>query len=349
VVLARRGAFAAATVLALGAGTVATAALISLIEPGFAMRTILPATLGWALLIGALGARVRMGGIVRALGWGVGLILVGLALAGVWVMVAGGYKQLWTALAADVQRAAAFGKPILVVRPVTATLIDVYAPGVLAPLQIPNLDEQPPASAAPDDLIWFAYHDSPRFAPFHAQLAARGYRRIMHQYYERPLYLDLYAGPDAQPGRVLDLNGAFAGGAGDAPGWLLPPGSTLEPAPEGGRQLRLAGSDPPGRRAWQQVSAQPGGLYTLVVAAQAALQGNGQATVALTCQDSGGAPLSTSTPEAALPNDGQWYGIKLAVLCPPATSHLAVILQATGSGSAAFRAVTLSEALPPAP
>jgi hypothetical protein len=197
---------------------------------------------------------------VRALGWGVGLILVGLALAGVWVMVAGGYKQLWTALAADVQRAAAFGKPILVVRPVTATLIDVYAPG-----------------------------------------------------------------------------------------WLLPPGSTLEPAPEGGRQLRLAGGDPPGRRAWQQVSAQPGGLYTLVVAAQAALQGNGQATVALTCQDSGGAPLSTSTPEAALPNDGQWYGIKLAVLCPPATSHLAVILQATGSGSAAFRAVTLSEALPPAP
>jgi hypothetical protein len=171
----------------------------------------------------------------------------------------------------------------------------------------------------------------------------------MHQYYERPLYLDLYAGPNAQPGRVLDLNGAFAGGADDAPGWLLPPGSTLEPAPEGGRQLRLAGGDPPGRRAWQQVSAQPGGLYTLVVAAQAALQGNGQATVALTCQDSGGAPLSTSTPEAALPNDGQWYGIKLAVLCPPATSHLAVILQATGSGSAAFRAVTLSEALPPAP
>ena len=348
VILARRGAFAGATVLALGAGTVVTAALISLIQPGFAMRTILPATLGWALLVGALGARVRLAGVVRALGWGLGLILVGLALAGVWVMVAGGYKQLWTALAADVQRAAAFGKPILVVRPVTATLIDVYAPGVLAPLQIPNLDEQPPASAAPDDLIWFAYHDSPRFAPFHEQLAALGYQRILHRYYERPLYLDLYAGPNAQPGHLLDLNGQFAGGAGDAPGWLLPPGSTLEPAPTGGRQLRLGGEGAD-RAARQQVAAQPGGLYTLAVSGQAALQADGQATVHLICQASGGAPLDGSTPEAPLPNDGTWHPLKVAVLCPPATSRLAVIFQATSSGPATFRALTLSEALPPAP
>jgi hypothetical protein len=347
VILARRGAFAGATVLALGAGTIATAAAISLVQPGFAMRTILPATLGWALLVGALGARLRWTWPLRAVGQAVALGLIGLALAGVWVMVAGGYKQLWTALAADVRQAAAFGKPILIVRPVTETLIDVYAPHVLAPLEITSLDARPPASAAPDDLIWFAYHDSPRFAPFHEQLAALGYQRIMHRFYERPLYLDLYAGPNAQPGQVRDLNGQFAGGAGDAPGWLLPPGSTLEPAPTGGRQLRLAGGDPAAPAARQTVPAQPGSLYTLAVSGQAALPADGQATVTLACQAAGGPPPAASSPEAPLPNDGQWHALKVAVLCPPATSQVAVTLQVTGNGSAAFRAVTLSEAIPP--
>jgi hypothetical protein len=278
-------------------------------------------------------------------------VLIGLALAGVWVMVAGGYKQLWTALAADVQQAAAFGKPILIVRPVTETLIDVYAPRVLAPLEITSLDDHPPASEADDDLIWFAYHDSPRFAPFHEQLAALDYQRIMHRYYERPLYLDLYAGPNAQPGRALAVNGEFAGGAGDAPGWLLPPGSILEPTPTGGRQLRLVGSDPAAAAgaARQTVPARPGGLYTLTVTGQAARAPDGQATVTLACLAPGGAPLAESSPEAPLPNDGQWNPLKVAILCPPATSQVAVTLQVTGNSSAAFRAVILSEALPSLP
>lgn len=344
VILARQGAFAGATVGALGVGTVATAALLSLVQPGFAMRTILPATLGWALLIGALGARGRIAaGLGQVLGRGAGLGLLGVALVSVVVIDTGGYKQLWRDLAADVARAAAFGQPILVVRPVAATLIDVYAPHALDRM-IPNLDGQPPASAAADDLIWFASHDSPKFAPFHQQLIALGYRRILHYYYERPLFLDLYAGPNAQPGRVLDLNGHFAGGAADAAGWTLPPGSTLDPAPAG-RQLRLGGAAP--AQATRQMPAHPGGLYTLTVTGQSAAQDAGQATIGLACRAANGPALAESTPDAPLPNDGQWHPLKVAILCPPATTEVEVLLRASGGGPVGFRAAVLSEALPP--
>ncbi len=347
VILIRQGAFAGATVLALGGGTIATAALISLVTPGFAMRTILSAVLGWAVLVGALGAQVRLPMVGRVLGAGVGVLMLGLALAGLWVIDAGGYKQLWNALAADVQRAAAFNKPILVVRPVTATLIDVYAPHALDPLQIATLDGRPPASTAPDDLIWFTYHDSPKFAPFHQQLAALGYRRILHQFYERPLYLDLYAGPDAQPGHEIDINGQFAGGAADATGWTLPVGSTLEPDPATGRQLVVQSADPAPHLAHRSVPARPGNLYTLTVAAQAALQGDGQATLALACQAADSTAVASSVPDSPIPNDNHGYAVKIAALCPPATVRLVVTFGATGSGAARFYNAVLSEAVPP--
>ena len=311
------------------------------------MRTILAATLGWALLVGALAARVRLVPVVRALGGVAGLGLIGLAVAGVIVIGVGGYKQLWRALAADVERAAAFGQPILVVRPVTATLIDVYAPHALGGLQLPNLDGLPPAGAAPDDLIRFAYHDLPEFTPFHQQLVALGYRRILHHFYDRPLYLDLYAGPEAQPGDLLDVNGQFGGGPATATGWALPPGSTLVAA-GAGRTLHLAGEGATEQTATRRAPAQPGALYTLSVTGQAVLQEPGQATAGLACQAADGAVLTDSLLDGALPNDGRWYRLKIAILCPPATTGLAVTLQTTGAGQAAFRLVTLSQALPPA-
>ena len=186
--LAKRSSRALILVLVMWAGTVLTAIGLSLISPGFASRTTLYALLGWSILAGA--ALVGIKGIGR---WVSAVALAGSALVILYSVVSLGliytqaYKQDWASLATDVASIAPSAPDVLIVRPIDSTIIDAYKPGVLDGHFVED-----PVRVTGDE-VWFPYHDTPRFAPYHEQLRALGYERIRHQYYYNPLYLDLYA------------------------------------------------------------------------------------------------------------------------------------------------------------
>ena len=128
----------------LGLGTPVVAALTSLISPGFAPRTVIYATLGWALLVCATVTALPEAPRLRrwqSLGIGAAGVAVVLALATLVGLLRDGDKQHWRELAGDMSAAARVGGPILVVRPVAYTLLDLYAPGVLATRAISDVTE----------------------------------------------------------------------------------------------------------------------------------------------------------------------------------------------------------------
>ncbi|MGA7732185.1 MAG: glycosyltransferase family 39 protein, partial [Chloroflexia bacterium] len=187
-VLAKHSSRALILALVLWAGTVLTAIALSLISPGFASRTTLYALLGWSLLAGA-----ALVGIKRASRWVRAMGIAGSALVILYSLVSLGlvytraYKQDWASLANDMASVAPGAQDVLIVRPIDSTIIDAYHPGVLDG----HIVEDP--AYVTGDQVWFPYHDTPRFAPYHEQLRALGYERVRHQYYYNPLYLDLYA------------------------------------------------------------------------------------------------------------------------------------------------------------
>ncbi|MEZ4570847.1 MAG: glycosyltransferase family 39 protein [Thermomicrobiales bacterium] len=126
IALGRRSLLSVVVVAGLAGGTVLVAACLSLLSPAFAERTILPATLGWSALVACLpfatSHRVgRLAGVLVVIAW-FGLSLVTLDA------VRDGDKQHWEALAADADRAADYGWPVVMAPAVSETLIKLYAP-----------------------------------------------------------------------------------------------------------------------------------------------------------------------------------------------------------------------------
>src|SRR5262249_28077617 len=94
------------------AGTLLVSIVISLISPGFAERTVLSATLGWALL---LGAAFREGiGRQRLLGAAGSLGAVALAsILTLGAIYGGAQKQDWRGASAAVAAVAPLGMPLV--------------------------------------------------------------------------------------------------------------------------------------------------------------------------------------------------------------------------------------------
>jgi uncharacterized membrane protein len=186
-ILVKRGSRALLVTLVMWAGTLLACIALSLVSPGFASRTTLYALLGWSVLAGAaITALWTASKWVRAVG------IAGCSLAALYTVVSLGlvyadaYKQDWASLAQHVASIAPTAGDVLIVRPIDSAIIDAYQPGVLDG----HVVEDP--ALVTGDAVWFPYHDSPRFAPYHEQLQAMGYTRTEHTYYFNPLYLDLY-------------------------------------------------------------------------------------------------------------------------------------------------------------
>ena len=187
ITLAKRSRLTLPVALVMWAGTVATAIVLSAISPGFASRTTLYALLGWVILAGAALLRSRgLPAWVSMTGFGGYALVLLFSLVSLGTIYEGAFKQDWAAMADDVAAMNVRKNQVLIVRPVDSTIIDAYRPGVLDGLIVDD------PSRVTDGTVWFPYHDSPRFAIYHQQLEAMGYRRIMHKYYFNPLYLDLY-------------------------------------------------------------------------------------------------------------------------------------------------------------
>jgi mannosyltransferase len=340
VVLARRWAFGLATALLLFPGVVVVAVGLSIVSPGFAMRTIIYALIGWGLL---LGAAIWQGGLPRWVSWlGIGSYFVSLGLASVTLVAlyTGAEKQRWQDVAADVAAVEPLGRPVLIVRPLNYTLIDIYQPGALDRVMVTDTAKLagPDGKGGPD-AVWFAYHDTPRFEEYHQQLAALGYERIMHRYYYNPLYFDLYMKPGAHLGDEVAVNGEFVGRAGKADGWVLPErGFELRDKVGGGRELGLQGRS-------RATLALAGSVYSLYTAeANVRTEGaDGKASVEVVCMDAGGVIQARNESTLTGATGAEGRVLRSAILCPAKTAWVAVNMKGVGEGAAWFSGLRLYE------
>ena len=192
----------AAVVIGLLPGTVAVAALVSLVSPGYADRTVLAAVLGWSLVLGSLTAD-RLPAWVRSAGWLGAIIIVSTCALTLRAIYLGGDKQHWKQLASDTKAASEFGFPVWAYPTYSATLVDLYEPSVFglrtqhdhSDRVIADETDAPPSTA---DALWLAYIESAGIDRIREQLGERGYERAMHRYYWNPMYLDLYLKPKAR-------------------------------------------------------------------------------------------------------------------------------------------------------
>ncbi|HEX5502621.1 MAG TPA: glycosyltransferase family 39 protein [Thermomicrobiales bacterium] len=346
VALWRRRRLAPLVVMALGVSTIGTATLVSLGRPGYADRTILCATLGWALCAGAValpsGATwLRRAGFIGLAGL---LALVSLSDA---ALYRGATKQEYRTFAAATARAAQLGLPVLTFDRVSETLITAYQPQVLQARYLRAEDRDWDEALAGAEAVWFAHPDysweRAELAPIEDKLAALGYRRVAHRsmpdplFLEGSLFLDLYARPDAQLGAVVSLDGA-------ADAWaIVPAAAGGATAGAGAPTLTLAAPGAAGR----DVPAVPGALYLLRVTAQA-VPGAGQATATLACLDGHGTPRYRPEDDLvpALADDGDWHDLAAAVLCPPGTAAVRITLANHTGGVVRYRDLRLRELTP---
>jgi 4-amino-4-deoxy-L-arabinose transferase-like glycosyltransferase len=195
--LARRSRLGLPVAVALLAGTIVTGVALSLVFPGYAKRTVLPALLGWALLIGAAPFAAGMPRRWRALTLGSTALALLIAAVTLMATYRDGDKQHWRDLAAATMQAQAAGGTVVTYPTVAATLIGVYEPVVMTRPHAAIRDGgRLPALTAPDgarpDRIWLAYLDFQGSDAVRADLAAQGYVRRSHTEYPDGLYLDQY-------------------------------------------------------------------------------------------------------------------------------------------------------------
>jgi len=357
----------------LSAGTILVSIWISLISPGFAERTVLTATLGWALLAGAaVGAGLRRDWLLVAAG-SLAVVVLGSGVT-IGAIYGGAHKQEWRTAAADVATVAPLGMPLVTYSygAVADTLIDVYEPGLLDNLRhvtirdgaleellsngvLPEvgltrqdlaagkLAEALPADDPTYDVVWYLYPPRTGEREVHAAFQAAGYTRIFRKLYDDQRYriwLDLYARPGAKIGSDLEINGQFAD---EAKGWARPEtGITVSPD-EAGNRLTVTNNALLGTTVMRDIPAQGEGLYTFSGETQTALPAN-RVQLSVSCLDTSGEPILESASEAPAtpPPPDTWLLRRTAAWCPAETVTVRVALTNLGTGDVAFRNVSLT-------
>jgi hypothetical protein len=341
-------------------GTPLVAIAASQVSPGFALRTIIPATLGWSILTGAAFARITLPRALR-----------GAAMLGCVVLFAANANALPATYSnqdrvlrvdlasytmADVEP---LGKPILTFSTggLDTDVIEAFAGDRLANTRIITFVDgrletasamsrwenrgpsrlqikrgELPQFFNPDDpgndAFWFFTHRVP--TDFHAAFQALGYERRVRLDFAK-VVVELWALPGANLGPERDINGEFAGEQG-ADGWRASgeiafrqtDGSTTAVFPAGPRRVQLSRTIP-------NVSA---GLYSLDV--QVHPESGARPTVRMKCAAPGGDVLAAyrgpdpaaDQGEASAPSPG---AVLLSALCPDGTAALVVELESDGN------------------
>jgi 4-amino-4-deoxy-L-arabinose transferase-like glycosyltransferase len=349
----RRSLLGLAFAACLGAGTVLVAIGISAISPGYADRTVLYATLGWSLLLGALVAYPlpQWLSLPRWLSLFSVLLVFAVSLHTVYSYAD---KEHWRELARDTNAAASSGKLLLTYPgPGPDVLLGVYQPDALLgrhinlewPGQLPAVAQQ--IDPQRDDVVWLSYLDAHDIQLVRDWLSGLGYERVLRNQHFRRLALDMYVLPGALRGTPMPLNGRFLGAGAQAEGWSLPPeGVEFSPAGEG-REMSLAGDGKVERSAYASTPARPNATYVLQVEARSDLQ-SGRFKAYLVCSSAPGGPVRTGPDAAgaASPNDGAWHTLRIGVQCPGEAAQLIVALHNPGLGKVTFRDVQLLEVAP---
>ena len=329
-VLARRSPIGLATALGLALGTFATAIITSLISPGFAERTVLAATLGWAILLavaacGIWGADDRTRWLPRPYNAvaivGVALTLV-VSVASLLATYQGAYKEDNRALAAAAEQGARAGVPVIMEGWLEAAATAYHSGLAISAESIAGEAEQ----------FWWAYGDYTwvNIAAQRAEYERLGYVRLLHHRYDTVLFLDYYARPGTLPAGAVPVDLAATLGSQQIPpdlptegnSWRLPTGATLDAS----GAVRFAG---PGE-ALLSLPAQRDGLYLLATDTT-----DGQVTI--DCRGASGEGPPRVRAGVATGEGPLW----LAMLCPPDTAALAITLRSDQPGGGEFRALRL--------
>ena len=342
--LARHPTRAALVVAALLPGTIVVAAVTSAYSPGFAPRTLLYTTLGWALLAGAAGLIRRPRWLMIVARLGIAAILL-LSVGSLRAMSAGAEKQHYREAVEDGAVAATFVRPLVAIGYMTA-FYDAYAPG-LAYVERPYLERLADGTARPDAL-WLAYGEDPweDLPAVRDRLGGLGFERLAHRQFGGAVFLDLFARRGATLGAPLPLPGGFADGGGAA-GWQLPQaGARVEGTGETA-ELDLIADEGTVRRASVEGPARPGQLYIVQIAIQSRLT-SGRGFASLSCLDAAGRTTGIASTEGQ-GNPGAWGVARAALWCPDGATRLRIDLDNRGVGTIAFRDARLFVVAPTLP
>jgi len=347
IALARRP-LALLVALALGPGTLIAALVVSLVDPSLAERTVLSATLGWALLAGAAPLAWTTGvGLINAGRLALGFTLV-LAVATQGAVDADAYKQEWRDLAATTAAAGRLGWPVVTYPTVAGVLLDLYQPRLAKHSQFALDDKDDVAAittsaATRDGAVWVSYIAGAGTATLDRALTARGDARLIHQYYPYPLYLDLYVSRWASLGRVLPLRGGAEPGAGTS-GWTLPSqGASLAPDGRSGQRLRLSDQGVEGA-ARLDISAASSHLYTLDMRVRSdAGPGAGRMFLECLAADASFLAVAPDAGVVVVAGNGHWHTLTIGIFCPAATRMVRIDVRHDGPGTTAFQVVSVRD------
>ncbi len=346
----RRSPIGLAFAACLSVVTVLVAIGMSLLSPGYADRTVLYATLGWALLLGALAAYPLPDRLSLARWLSLGCVLLVFAVS-LFTVYSYADKEHWRELARDTRDAAASGKLLLTYPgPGPEVLIGVYEPAALAGRHInlewlgylPDIAQQ--MDPQKDDVVWLAYLNTNEIQVVRDWLSGLGYERVLRDEHFRRLFLDMYVRPDALRGTNMPVNGQFLGDGTQVDGWSLPPEGVEFSQAGAGREMSLVGDAVTERSAYAITPGKPNATYVLQLEARSELQ-SGRFRTHLVCSAPPGGTTRTG-PDAAgasTPNDGTWHTIRIGVQCSADSPQLIVALHNPGLGKVTFRDVRVLE------
>lgn len=319
--------------LTLWLGTIGTAIVLSIVSPGFASRTTLYALAGWVIIAGAATLRGKLPVWATAAGWAGFAVVIFFSLVSLQQIYTTAFKQDWQTLANDVAAVAPRHDDVLFVRDVDETIIDYYYPNALTSVAVTD------TSQLKTNIVWFPYHDSPRFQVYHDQLAALGYLRVMHKYYFNPLYLDLYVKPGTHIGNLSSQDTSLSFASPGSP-WKLTPGQSGESSSAITPDGATLGA---GAQAVSVMPAVPYNVYSLETTGATGTTDSAP-TIGLQCLSDANTSLLESV-SAIIPGSNP-EAPAVAVLCPPHTSRLAVTLANKGQGTTRFGPISLYETGP---
>lgn len=342
----RRNRLGLTVVAALALGVPITAALVSVVTPGFAVRTLVPASVGWSLLAGAALGRVRVPASpprwLSAASHTSWCYLLVISIATLPPVYSRAGRVRWDDASVDLARFDTDNAPIVTysIAGMDTDLIDLYAGDRLTKPRyvtvVDGVEEYPvgaqrwlnrgpslrdvdngklaallPATPANAE-VWFLTHRSTGAPRVRRALASLGYRLLLRRGYTG-MEMELYARPGANLGQVLNL----------------PLASDQDlPVPKGGAPVTASAAEPAFA-----------GLYTLDVEARARGDGIG-ARASVRCLAADGRVLDAASRTTAK-DVGGWQDLIVAVPCPDGTARIGVALEYTGATDAVFRNVRL--------
>jgi uncharacterized membrane protein len=355
--------WAAMAVVASFLGCIIVAVLISLLSPGFAERTILSASVGWALLLGAAfnGKLNRQRTPIAALSL---LAILVLCLGTIQYIHASAIKQRWSEASADLAMVSTLNYPVITYSYGAAadTILEAYEPGLIDTMRVitirdgelektlsndtipkkgitvadvdaGKLDELLPAS--PDnDLVWYFYYQRRGEEFVRAGIERAGYTRIINTVYVVPrglVFLDLYARPNAELGESIPGIASFSQGA----AWGIPPGRSPVQASDDGTSVTITNQSRLGTAVVTQVKTDGAALYTTDVDVRSRLPGS-RALVTLTCLTQTGGVLHEITASTGRERVDGVAHHQSAVVCPANTDQIRIRLTNLGIGEMTF-------------